>query len=302
MIYKSILNTIKAAALILLMGINADASAHNKVVVVPLGGGESAPMKNVIRVSAKNGDFTSIAGALASITDSTTNNTYLVLVGPGTFHNTSTMIIPTGVSLVGSGFEQTAIFAQVTHASSFENAAAVFVSHRASISNLAISNIGFSAPGELVVGVFLEDEARADSVEVFVNSSGTINTGVASNVTTIVSARINNSKIVVENGTSATGVLSILGTLEIRDSLITASSASLKNTAVLDSAVAEIILRNSVVNATGTNSTGIEINSIDTKITQVQVDGATADVVDNQALVTNCLDVFDSALTFLGGC
>lgn len=297
MIYKNMLSIIKAAALFILIGVNINANAHNKVVVIPLGGGESAPMKNVIRVSAKNGDFTGIGEALTSITDSTTSNTYLVLVGPGIYNTTSTLVIPTGVNLVGSGFGTTIINGQVTHASSSENAAVVFVSHRANVSSLTIFNSGFGIPGQLVGGIFLDDDARMDNIHIFLDSSGTTNTGVVANVSAA-GARINNSKIDVLNGTSTTGVLAISGRLEIHDSLITASSASVKNTGVRDEAAAELILRNSVVNAAGTSSTGIEINSTDTKITQVEASGDTSDVVDNQAGTTNCLDIYNDALSF----
>ena len=52
------------------------AFAHNRVVIVPLGGDDAKPLQNVVTVSKANGDFTDPVTAMASITDASAENPY----------------------------------------------------------------------------------------------------------------------------------------------------------------------------------------------------------------------------------
>ena len=64
---------------------------------------------NTLIVSPTNGDFDSVADAMDSITDSSASNPYLVRVFPGIYDETSTVVVPKFVELVGAGTSATVI-------------------------------------------------------------------------------------------------------------------------------------------------------------------------------------------------
>lgn len=74
-----------------------------QVVVIPLFGDDIKPLKNIITVAKQNGDFTDPIAAVNSITDASGSNQYLVVIAPGTYHLTSTLVMKEYVDVAGSG-------------------------------------------------------------------------------------------------------------------------------------------------------------------------------------------------------
>ena len=82
------------------------AAAQNKVVVVPLNSAKK--LNNLVTVSAKGGDFTDPVAAVNSI-DASADNPYLVLIGPGVYELTQTLVMKPYVSIAGSGRDATTL-------------------------------------------------------------------------------------------------------------------------------------------------------------------------------------------------
>jgi hypothetical protein len=83
---------------------NADPHAPEVPEAVPVVG-----PKNVITVATSGGQFTSVAAALASITNASISNRYLIKVGPGTF--VGRVVMKPYVDLEGSGTQLTILSA-----------------------------------------------------------------------------------------------------------------------------------------------------------------------------------------------
>ena len=82
--------------------------SHNKVVVIPLGGGSN--IQNVITVAKSGGDFTNLLGAVNSITDASASKPYAIYVAPGIYDmSTSPLPMKPYVSIIGSGQGTTVI-------------------------------------------------------------------------------------------------------------------------------------------------------------------------------------------------
>lgn len=73
-----------------------------------------------ILVSKKGGDYTTIADAIAAITDSSPTNPYIISVGPGIFTEVNPIIVPIDVSIVGSDINATIISPVNTNQHLFE--------------------------------------------------------------------------------------------------------------------------------------------------------------------------------------
>ncbi len=79
------------------------AHAHNKVVVIPMAGDDLEPLKNIVTVAKKNGDFTDPVAAMASISDASSANPYLMVIAPGVYNLTQSLVTKPFVDIAGSG-------------------------------------------------------------------------------------------------------------------------------------------------------------------------------------------------------
>jgi hypothetical protein len=70
--------------------------------VGPAGESRSDPAREVW-VAPSGGDFTTVTAALASITDASSTNPYVVRIAPGVYDEPSTVVLKNHVALVGSG-------------------------------------------------------------------------------------------------------------------------------------------------------------------------------------------------------
>jgi hypothetical protein len=100
---------------------------------------------NIIKVAKTGGDYTSIVAALASITDASTTNPYIVSVGPGTFTEVP-FTIQTGIALIGSSIKITTVVSS-NNSSNF-----ITCSGNTSIQNISITGPSISGAAIFYTG------------------------------------------------------------------------------------------------------------------------------------------------------
>jgi hypothetical protein len=109
----------------------------------------------VIWVAKSGGQFTSVKAALASITDNGPAHPYVIMVGPGTFVETSTIVLKTFVDIEGSGRNRTTLFCDC-HGSGFSGHATVSETTAidAEVRDLTITNIT-NANGTYAIAMYV---------------------------------------------------------------------------------------------------------------------------------------------------
>ena len=129
-------------------------SAHNNVVVIPMAG-DAEPLKNIITVSERNGDFTNLLDAMNSISNASNTNPYLIVLGPGQHFIVGQLIMKDFVSITGSGIDTTEIRGAVGGNGFTETAALIVGGRETEISDLSIVN---SVSNEVVIGIHSSQE------------------------------------------------------------------------------------------------------------------------------------------------
>lgn len=148
--------------------------AQNKIIVVPLGSNEK-PLKNIVTVAKKNGDFSDPVAAINSITGASQSNPYLLFIAPGVFSLSETLIMKEYVHIQGSGEGITTLTAALSSASLNQSASVVSGANNSQISNLSVINTGGGANSYAMYN-FEADTAMRD---ITINSSGsTTNYGI----------------------------------------------------------------------------------------------------------------------------
>jgi len=69
----------------------------------------SVSLGNIVMVAKEGGDFRDPLSAMASISGASQNNPYLMLIGPGVFNLSETLIIKRFVGIAGSGRNTTVL-------------------------------------------------------------------------------------------------------------------------------------------------------------------------------------------------
>ena len=105
----------------------------------------SEGVANVITVAQSGGDYTSVAAALASISDNSATNRYLVWVAPGVYTESELSLVKPYVHLRGSGPNATVILSTRSQASIGPDSATMQLENNARISDLTVRNEGVSA-------------------------------------------------------------------------------------------------------------------------------------------------------------
>ncbi len=158
-----------------------NATAHNKVVVVPLGSDPTKPLQNVISVSPSNGDFRDPIAALNSIPTQgagmpSAENRYLIVIGPGQYTLSETMQMRQYVSIVGAGSKNTHLIFEIETPSSGA-AQAVITEADVSLSDLTIR---FSE-GVGGTGIVISNQGRRVLLQRLNIFSSGYDTGIALN-------------------------------------------------------------------------------------------------------------------------
>ncbi len=116
------------------------AAAHNKAVVIPLNSAKK--LANVVTVSAQGGDFTNPVAAVNSITNASASNPYVVLIGPGVYTMTETLVMKEYVSVIGTGEQSTKLTGAIWAYSFDASTAIISGADHATLSDLTVENTG----------------------------------------------------------------------------------------------------------------------------------------------------------------
>jgi len=124
--------------------------AQNRVVEIPLWGDDANPLKNIITVAKANGNFTDPVAAVNSIKNASDKNPYLVVIGPGVYTITKTLVMQEYVDIVGSGENLTKIKGAIS-TGAFASSAIISGADNSTLSSLTVENTGGSSYS---IGVF----------------------------------------------------------------------------------------------------------------------------------------------------
>ena len=159
-----------ALALILILGFGTVAAADMYVVA------RGTKYKNVVTVAKSGGNFTGIQAALDSIADASSDNRYLVVVGPGTYQE-KVQLRP-WVDVTGAGRGITII---TSPGDTYEPEATVSGEDNTELSHLTVANTGGSS---YAIGIYnLGASPRIHHVDILVTGGGSYQTvGMVNNV------------------------------------------------------------------------------------------------------------------------
>jgi uncharacterized protein YodC (DUF2158 family) len=150
--------------------------AADKVVVIPLFG-HGKPLKNVVTVAKSGGKFTDPVAAVSSITDASENNPYLVVIAPGIYTLTQTLVMKPWVDITGSGENVTKLTGAIS-SGRVEESAIVRGWSEAMLSDLTIVNVGGGHHSIAVYayGSYIGD-VKLQRITA-IASGGSVNTGI----------------------------------------------------------------------------------------------------------------------------
>ncbi len=114
--------------------------AHNSVVVIPLNSAKQ--LQKVVTVSTQGGHFTDPVAAVNSITDASSSNRYLVVIGPGEYTLTEPLVMKPYVDVRGTGRDTTMLKGSISSSSIGSSSAIVVGSTYTWLSDLSIRNEG----------------------------------------------------------------------------------------------------------------------------------------------------------------
>lgn len=188
---------------------------------------DTPPYDNVIVVAKSGGDFTSVQAALASITDNTSANRYLVWVGPGTYTETVTM--KQFVDIEGAGEILTKITAPGATGSTSATVRGVTNSE---LRSLTVESIGTGSPtfGRAIynLGANLRNvTARA--------SGGGENEGIYHDSSQGYDSTMSSVTVIVTGGQLATGVRNEWSFGTMTDVEVSVSGATQENNGIHNS-------------------------------------------------------------------
>jgi len=120
------------------------AVAADKEVVLPLNSAKKK-LVHIVTVSAGDGDFTDPVAAVDSITNAAAANPYLVMIGPGVYTLTRTLVMKPFVTIAGSGQDATILTGAISRVSYDASSAIVSGADNAALRDLTIKNTGGGA-------------------------------------------------------------------------------------------------------------------------------------------------------------
>ena len=155
--------------------LSTGASHADRVVVVPLGAAKQ--LGNVVTVAKQHGDFTDPAAAMASITDASEDNPYLLLIGPGVYTLSRQLVAKPYVRIQGSGVGTTILKGAVAGATPADGGLikATYPSNTGGaieISDLTLINNGKGAvAGGIYGGFSLIEKLIIQHIDIIISST-----------------------------------------------------------------------------------------------------------------------------------
>lgn len=156
---------------VLMMLIASTVLAQTKVVVIPMSGDDIKPLKNVITVAKENGDFTDPVTALKAIGDTLPaageTNPYLVVIAPGIYILSESLIMKDYVDIAGSGSKITRLVGSASSATPDPSVSALAVCMvNAKLSGVTLENV--NPQNQYGFGMLLMDNCTASDIKVSV--------------------------------------------------------------------------------------------------------------------------------------
>lgn len=125
----------------------------------PTGSGVSPA--NIVWVASSGAPFTTLSQALASITDNDSNHRYVVMIAPGTYAETSTVMLKDFVDVGGAGQDLTTITCRCSGAPDGATVEASGPLHM-ELRDLTVTNNG--GPGTTAIGLMLSGVGATTSI------------------------------------------------------------------------------------------------------------------------------------------
>lgn len=163
-------------------------------------------------VAKSGGDFTSLQAALASITDNSANNPYVIRIAPGVYTETSATYLKDYVDVVGSG-EHVTTLTCACGASSWLEGATLAASNPGSglhttVRHLTVINTGGDALASAVAAIDADDNVRFEHVTATATATGVSDaTAGVYNDGSPSSATLTHVTASASGGTTAAGVV-----------------------------------------------------------------------------------------------
>jgi hypothetical protein len=227
------------AIVVTLAGGISDSYAGNKLLLAPLSGDNAKPLNNIITVAKANGDFTDPIKALASITDASESNRYLLIIGAGEFSLSGSLIMKSNVNIVGSGQALTTLIGAVSSNDLSAAAAFVVTADSTRLEGLSIINLG--GPDIYCFGI----------------ANGQIGQSATTEIVDV--------KVDVSGCGQVRGVLNIVAKSSFKNLTVNAVDGS-GSSIGMDSTISEIVISRSVISATG-GSANIGIRNTTSSLT-----------------------------------
>jgi hypothetical protein len=173
---------------LLYFSLSSTAQAADTVVVIPMG--SARPLQNVVTVAKGNGKFTNPVAAVNSITDASATNPYLILIAPGTYTLTTTLVMKPYVDITGSGEDITKLTGAISSANANETSAIIKGANHTTLSNLTISNTGGNNYSFAIYTTGLGISAQLQQV-LATATGGSVNAGVFNNSSSPIMTGVN---------------------------------------------------------------------------------------------------------------
>ena len=217
--------------------------------------GESAmELQNVVTVSASGADFTDPFAALESITDASESNPSLVVIGPGVYTVTETLIVKPYVSIMGARQDVTTLAGAISTDSWGPASAIVSGANNASLQDLTIENTGGGEYSIALVNSACSTNIRNIIVQA---SGGNFNYGVYN--VNYSSPTLDYVTALASGGTGNYGVYNNDHSSPVINNLTTNASGSFSSFGVYNTNNCMPVIRNSTIDS---QSSGVAANGL----------------------------------------
>lgn len=255
--------------------------AHNKVVVVPLfDSGE--PTANVITVAKRGGDFTDPVAAMASITNASEANPYLIQLAPGIYQINEPIRMKSHVRVAGSGID-TSVITRTHTTEPFDLSSAFLLEYPTGVTGSKLSNLslGVEESNQSSINISYAVQMQANSSATWDSVDLDINFSLGITAIRLRSASLNLQSTELDIRLDGTAVWAHSSRLKISNSKINSPYTSIQmlgnnqsrsRLEVLDSTVIAgnqnpaiyladggLIIRNSEIYTSIDNSSSIEV-------------------------------------------